>query len=106
MPDAFIIDKNFSFNPEPSTPPDFVDTDLIQFLASYCLGIPNVYPIYLEDSLVNNNDNLYFGNDFDGYVMRDLGQFITRNFDSFPDNSYNGNLDLSNYVNLYNSGLV
>lgn len=104
IPDAFIIDKNFNFNEQ--LPPDLVDADLTQFLASYCLGIPNVTPIYLEDSLVDNNSNLYFGIYGTGYAIRDRSQFNTRDFDSLPDNSYDGDLDLSNYVYLFNMGLI
>lgn len=104
MPDAFIIDKNFNFN-EPR-PFDLVDADLTQFLASYCLGIPNVHPIYLEDSLVDNNSNLYFGIYGTGYALRDRSQFNTRDFDNLPDNSYDGDLNLSNYISLYSSGSI
>lgn len=104
MPDAFIIDKNFNYNEQ--LPPDLVDTDLTQFLASYCVGITNVTPIYLEDSLVDNNDNLYFGIYGNGYALRDRNQFDTRDFDNLPDNSYDGDLDLSNYVYLFNMGLI
>lgn len=107
MPDAFIIDENFNYEDNPNTHiPHLVDTDLTEFLASSALHVVNVYPLYLKDSLVDNNSNLYFGIYGNGCALRDRSQFDTRDFDNLPDNSYNGDLDLSNYVYLFNMGLL
>lgn len=104
MPDAFIMNENFSYSEEHLSP-HFVDTDLTEFLASCCLGIPNVYPLYVKDSFDENN--VYFGiYGQDPYRLAHHTEFRTQiNFDNMPDNSYDGNLDLSNYVNLYDRGL-
>lgn len=101
MPDAFIMNKNFNSG---IPIPNFIDTDLTQFLASCCLGFSNVFPLYLRDSFDENN--FYFGNYRNTFKLGHHIEFNIRNFDDMPDNSYSGNLDLSNYVNLADLGLL
>lgn len=106
MPDAFIIDKNFSRDND-RPPISLSDTDLTQFLASYLLNVNNVYPLYLKDTLIDNDSNNYFGFIDNTIYFDHYGEFQrVENFDNMPDNAYDGNLDLSNYVYLYGSDLV
>lgn len=98
MPDAFVM------NDGEQGATHFVDADLTKFLASFSLNNPVVFPIYLKDSFDENN--LYFGNNKDAYKLARYTEFDNlRNFDGIPDNAYDGYLDLSNYVNLLNSGI-
>lgn len=103
MPDAFIIDENFNFNDNPNTHiPHFVDTDLTEFLASCWCDFPSIYPIYLKDSLVDNDSNFYFGfGEMQPYILKHYKSFGTSNFDDISDASYNGSLDLSKYAYLF-----
>lgn len=103
IPDAFIMNKNLSYDETPQAP-DFVDTDLTQFLASFCCNVPNVVPLYLKDSF--DNRNLYFGRKGDSYTLAFYDGFDgQQTFDNIPDGLYNGDLDLSNYVSLSNDGI-
>lgn len=103
MPDAFIMNKNFSYDGTPQAP-DLVDVDLTQFLASFCCNLQNAVPLYLKDSFDNNN--LYFG--LYGNKSYALMPYVMFNrqqtYDNIPDGIYDGNLNLEDYVSLKNTG--
>ena len=98
MPDAFVM------NDGEQGAPHFIDADFTKFLASFSLNIPIVFPLYLKDSF--NENNLYFGNYQNVFKLAHRIDFDSlRNFDDIQDDKYDGNLDLSNYVNLLYTGI-
>lgn len=103
MPDAFVMRELVSFDEQQGPTYHFVDADLTKFLASFSLNIPIVFPLYLKDSFDENN--LYFGNYRGVFKLAHRIDFdSSRNFDDIQDDEYNGNLDLTNYINLLNAG--
>lgn len=99
MPDAFVMRELVSFDEQQEPTYHFVDVDLMQFLSSSSIGLPDVFPIYLKDSFDQNN--VYFGHGRIGYKLAHRNEFNSQmNFNGITNNEYNGNLDLSNYISL------
>lgn len=102
--DNIIMPNAFLMNDSEQDVLHFIDADLTKFLASFSLNMPVIFPLYLRDSFDENN--LYFGNYKNAYKLTHRIEFdVLINFDDIPDNAYDGNLDLSNYVNLLYTGM-
>lgn len=105
MPDAFVMGEPVSSDEQQGTTYHVVDADLMKFLSSACISSFNVIPIYLKDSL--NENNVYFGSSRSGYILVHHDGFNSEmNVGGIINGEYTGNLDLSNYIILSSAGNI